>query len=56
MIFFTIQTFIFSQFNLETVVMYRLVFPVIGRTASIDRTARTTLNILNGNMMKLMIN
>ena len=43
--------FFFSQFNLETVVMYQLAFPVIGRSAS----TLTTLNILNGNLMRLMI-
>ena len=47
-VFFIIRIFIFSQFNLETVIIYRLVFPVIGRYASIDRTTLATL--VNGNV------
>ena len=55
MIFFIIRIFIFSQCNPKTVIIYRLVFPVIARSASIDRTTLATLNILNGSMMRLMV-
>ena len=47
--------FFFSQFNPKIVIIYRLVFSVIGRSASIDRTTLATLNILNGSMMRLMV-
>ena len=56
MIFFIVQIFIFYHFNLWTVIIYRLVFPAIGRSTSIDRTTLATLNILNRNMMRLMVN
>ena len=49
------RIFIFSQFNLETVIIYRLVFTNIWRSTSIDRTTLATLNILNGHMMILMV-
>ena len=49
--------FLFSlKFNVETVIIYGLVFPVIWRSTSVDRTTLATLNILNGHMMILMSN
>ena len=55
-IFFIIRIFIFSQLNLGTVIINRLIFPVIGRFTSIDRTTLATLSILDRNMMRLMVN